>query len=61
MTCANRMGQAAKHVSDLALGVCGGLLIFLAVMTLPSPSQAAAWFDVPAASIACLLYTSRCV
>ncbi|WP_158256020.1 MULTISPECIES: hypothetical protein [unclassified Brevundimonas] len=52
MTCANRMGQAAKHVSDLALGVCGALLISLAVMTLPSPSQAAAWADAPAASIA---------
>ena len=52
MTCANRMGQAAKHVSDLALGVCGGMLIFLTVMTLPSPSQAAAWFDAPAPSIA---------
>ena len=53
MTCANRMGQAAKHVSDLALGVCGALLISLAVMTLPSPSHAAdwaaAWFNAPAA------------
>ena len=49
MTCANRMGQAAKHVSDLALGVCGALLISIAVMTIPSPSQAAAWFDAPAA------------
>ena len=58
MTCANRMGQAAKHVSDLALGVCGALLISLAVMTLPSPSHAADWAaawadaDAPAASIA---------
>ncbi|WEK58402.1 MAG: hypothetical protein P0Y52_02365 [Candidatus Brevundimonas phytovorans] len=52
MTCANRMGQAAKHVSDLALGVCGGMLIFLAAMTLPSPSQAAVWFDAPAAAAA---------
>jgi len=49
MTCANRIGQAAKHVSDFALGGCGGLLIFLAIMTLPCPSQAAAWFDAPAA------------
>ncbi|MNS66520.1 hypothetical protein D3C72_997380 [compost metagenome] len=49
MTCANRMGQAAKHVSDFALGVCGGMLIFLAAMTLPSPSHAADWFDAPAA------------
>ena len=52
MTCANRMGQAAKHVSDLALGVCGALLISIAVMLIPSPSQAAAWADAPAASIA---------
>ena len=51
MTCANRMGQAAKHVSDFALGVCGALLISLAIMTLPSPSQAAARADAPAASI----------
>ncbi|MNS69918.1 hypothetical protein D3C72_1032460 [compost metagenome] len=50
MTCANRMGQAAKHVSDFALGGCGGLLIFLVVMTLPCPSQAAAWFAAPTAS-----------
>lgn len=50
MTCANRMGQAAQHVSDLALGVCGALLISLAVMTLPSPGQAAAWVDAPAAA-----------
>lgn len=49
MTCANRMGQAAKHVSDFALGVCGALLFSLVVMTLPRPSQAAAWFDAPAA------------
>lgn len=28
MTCANRMGQAAKRVSDFALGGCGGLLIW---------------------------------
>ena len=49
MTYANRMGQAAKHVSDFALGVCGALLFSLAVMALPSPSQAAAWFDAPAA------------
>ncbi|MNU42922.1 hypothetical protein D3C71_316950 [compost metagenome] len=48
MTCANRMGQAAKHVSDLALGVCGALLISIAVMTIPSPSQAADWLDAPA-------------
>ncbi len=48
MTCANRMGQAAKHVSDFALGVCGALLIGLAVMTLPSPSKAADWLDAPA-------------
>ena len=52
MTCANRMGQAAKHVSDLALGVCGALLISLAVMTLPSPSQAADGFNAPAVSVA---------
>lgn len=52
MTCANCMGQAAKHVSDLALGVCGALLISLAVMALPGPSQAAAWLDAPAASVA---------
>lgn len=52
MTCANRMGQAAKHVSDFALGVCGALLICVAVMLIPSPGQAAAWFDVPAAPIA---------
>jgi len=50
MTCANRMGQAAEHVSNLALGVCGALLICIAVMLIPSPGQAAAWFDVPAAS-----------
>lgn len=50
MTCANRMGQAAKHVSDFALGVCGALLISIAVMLIPSPGQAAAWFDAPAAS-----------
>jgi len=49
MTCANRMGQAAKHVSDLALGVCGGMLIFLAAMLIPSPSQAAVWFAAPTA------------
>ncbi|MNE89608.1 hypothetical protein D3C80_1870300 [compost metagenome] len=49
MTCANRMGQAAKHVSDLALGVCGALLISIAVMTIPSPSHAADWLDAPAA------------
>ena len=49
MNCANRMGQAAKHVSDFALGVCGALLVSLAVMILPSPSQAAAWFEAPAA------------
>lgn len=49
MTCANRMGQAAKHVSDLALGVCGALLISLAVMLIPSPGHAADWFDAPAA------------
>ena len=42
MTCANRMGQAAKHVSDFALGVCGALLICIAVMLIPSPGQAAA-------------------
>ena len=48
MTCANRMGQAAKHVSDLALGVCGALLISIAVMLTPSPSQAAAWVDAAA-------------
>ena len=48
MTCANRMGQAAKHVSALALGVCGALLIRIAVMLTPSPSQAAAWADAPA-------------
>ena len=48
MTCANRMGQAAEHVSNLALGVCGALLICIAVMLIPSPGQAAA----------CLLYTS---
>ena len=52
MTCANRMGQAAEHVSNLALGVCGALLISIAVMLTPSPSQAAAWADAPAASIA---------
>lgn len=52
MTCANRTGQAAKHVSDFALGVCGALLICLAVMLIPSPGQATAWFDAPAASIA---------
>ena len=52
MTCANRMGQAAEHVSNLALGVCGALLISIAVMLIPSPSQAAAWFDAPAPSIA---------
>jgi hypothetical protein len=52
MTCANRMGQAAKHVSDFALGVCGALLICIAVMLIPSPGQAAAWFDAPAASVA---------
>lgn len=40
MTCANRMGQAAKHVSDLALRVCGALLISLALMPIPSPGQA---------------------
>lgn len=51
MTCANRMGQAAKHVSDLALGVCGALLISLALMTIPSPSQAAVWFAAPAVSV----------
>lgn len=49
MTCANRMGQAAEHVSNLALGVCGALLICIAVMLIPSPGQAAAWFDAPAA------------
>lgn len=49
MTCANRMGQAAKHVSDFALGGCGGLLIFLTVMTLPCPGQAPAWINAPAA------------
>ncbi len=52
MTCANRMGQTAKRVSDLALGVCGALLISIAVMLIPSPGQAAAWFDAPAVSIA---------
>ena len=52
MTCANRMGQTAKRVSDLALGVCGALLISIAVMLIPSPGQAAAWFDAPAAPIA---------
>ena len=51
MTCANRMGQAAKRVSDFALGGCGGLLIFLAVMTLPCPSRAAAWLAAPTASL----------
>jgi hypothetical protein len=50
MTRANRMGQAAKHVFELVLGSCGGLLIFLAIMTLPCPSQAAAWLAAPAAS-----------
>ena len=52
MTCANRMGQAAKHVSDLALGVCGALLISIAVMLTPSPSQAAARAAATAAAIA---------
>ena len=52
MTCANRMGQAAEHVSNFALGVCGALLISIAVMLIPSPGQAAAWFNAPAASIA---------
>jgi hypothetical protein len=51
MTCTNRMGQAAKHVSDLALGVCGALLISLALMTIPSPGQAAALFDATAVSV----------
>lgn len=36
MTCANRMGQAAKHVSDLALGVCGALLITMAAQAVPT-------------------------
>lgn len=36
MTCANRMGQAAKHVSDLALGVCGALLIATAIQGVPT-------------------------
>ncbi|WP_312780523.1 hypothetical protein [Brevundimonas sp.] len=52
MTCANRMGQATQHVSNLALGVCGALLICVAVMLIPSPGQAAAWFDAPAAAVA---------
>ena len=50
MTRAKRMGRSAKHVSDFALGGCGGLLIFLVVMTLPCPSQAVARFDAPTAS-----------
>ncbi|MFC5372750.1 hypothetical protein ACFPIF_09320 [Brevundimonas faecalis] len=50
MTCANRMGQAAEHVSSFAIGVCGALLISIALMTIPSPSEAAAWIAAPAAA-----------
>ena len=52
MTCANRMGQAAQHVSNFALGVCGALLIATALLTIPSPRHAAIGFDTPDASLA---------
>lgn len=48
MTCANRMGQAARCVSDLALGVCAALLISLAVAIIPSPGHAAETGSAPA-------------
>ena len=40
MTCANRMGQTAQHVSNFALGVCGALLITTAIEAVPTFGQA---------------------
>ena len=49
MTCANHMGQAAEHVSSFAIGVCGALLISLAIQAVPTFGRSA---ETPAAAVA---------